>query len=186
MQEADDPERGPVRDRPDELPGNTDKDYRDVAQPVKPAYGPGSDDDDYQGVGVTQDAPVDDLSDEAMDDSPDQRDPSVRALVAGGGAFPTFYVVALIGADWIKDDMTETTVQGCLDDLGLDDPPGAGLWLFTGKIVIERWDGAPGDEEYRVSYEGEYTRPMFHELAAFGVSWLPAEDPIEPTPDFEI
>lgn len=164
MQEADDPERGTGKASPD----NTDQAYRDAAQPVKPAF---DQVDEYGGIGVTYDKPVDDKSDEAMDDSPDQHDPAVRFLVVGGGPFKVFYLVAMIAPDWVKEDIEASTGGGCLDDIAMDDPPEAGMWMFLGKAVVKGTD-----YDIQVAYEGEYIRPQFHETIAFGTSWVPIQE----------
>ena len=168
MQEADDPERGTGEKAPD----NTSQAYRDAAQPVKPAF---DEVDEYGGVGVTQDKPVDDLSDKATDDAGDQADLSVRLLVVGGGVLKIFHVVAVIGPDWIDEHLVNTAILGNLDDMNIDDPPGPGLWVFNGKAV-DRGDA----DEASIIYEGEYTRPGFHEVMAFGLEWGPVPEGAAP------
>lgn len=160
------------------LPDNEDKDYRDAAQPVKPAFGG---EDDYDGVGVTRYAPaVAPDSDEAMDDASEAIDYSVRLLVIGGGILNAFYVVAIIGEGWIEEDIEATTVCGNIDDIDIDDPPEQGLWLFTGKVVAKKVEGYPGDVDVDIHYEGEYTRPKFHEVLAFGTEWGPVPEGVAP------
>ena len=166
--QKDDDDYQTKRER-DELPDNTDKDYRDVAQPVRPAYGA---EDDYEGVGVTHQPLTETLEgDEVVDALPDPNDPSVRLLVIGGGVLREFYVVAVIGAGWIEEDISGCSVGGCLDDIDIDDPPEAGMWLFTGRVVTQITD-----YDAEVSYEGEYRRPMFHEALAFGTQWVPVQE----------
>ena len=85
----------------------------------------------------------------------------IRAVVAAGVA-GTGVVVATDSA-WLAHDIENMSDE--IDDIGLDHPPGPGVWLWEGSGKLA--PGGPADEpgEQVPEYAGRYRAVEPHELA---------------------